>query len=75
MIMAAHAADHLRHLQDFLPGRASAADDRRAKFFRPAYFHCPFEKAPVLAPLMLTIDATPSGAAEYLQRHGVPATP
>lgn len=46
MIMVAHAAGILRRLQDFLPGLTCAADEGRAKFFRPVYFRCPFERAP-----------------------------
>ena len=64
MIMVVHAAGILRRLQHFLPNLACAADEGRAKFFRPAYFRCPFERAPVLAPLVRTVEVTPSGAVE-----------
>jgi hypothetical protein len=35
MILAADVADLPRHLRDFLPGHAHAADERRAEFSRP----------------------------------------
>ena len=49
MIMVAHAAGILRRHQDFLPNLTCVADEGRAKFFRPVYFRCPSERAPVLA--------------------------
>jgi hypothetical protein len=64
MTRVAHAADILRRLQDFLPGLACATDGRRAELFRPVYFRCPFERAAVFAPLVRTVEVTPSGAVE-----------
>ncbi len=61
MIMVAHATDILRHLLDFLPGFTYSAEARRTKFLRPVYFCCRFERAPVLVPLVRTVEVTPSG--------------
>lgn len=61
IIIAALAVDHLRHLQDFLPGFTYSAEERRTKFSRPVYFCCRFERAPVLVPPVRTVEVTPSG--------------
>jgi len=44
IIMAAHAVDHLRHLQDFLPGFTYSAEERRTKFFPSRIFPRPFRE-------------------------------
>jgi len=74
MIMVAHAAGILRRHQDFLPNLTCAADEGRAKFFRPVYFRCRFERAPILAPLVRTVEVTRvrsnnSNVTRGVQRH------